>query len=907
MSTKLSFILVLFVCVLQLLLGFRVLGMPSSSSSSRPLLNSNAQLPADTSTTVAAAAAGSSSTHDDVLAGAADPKLLLPPPPAAGGSRLQIEAARASYSEAVVVVAVAAVGEASSSSSAAAAGRSSNVSPAAAHINPSVVVIVVILSVVFILSGFLHLLARCLGSRSSSSSSWVRADHDPPYEQRSHQLQLVSALHGQLQQLFHLHDAGVEQAFIDTLPVFAYASIHGLKDGADCAVCLNEFGEEDRLRLLPKCKHAFHTLCIDTWLLSNSTCPLCRRSLLPDPIIAGSAPLLLEPQAGSGSLCTHEQQLIITGAAAAVASSFANQSTLRAAAAAAPALSFRSRGSSLRHDSSCSRIREEAEDDHNESCEIQVLESPSPCIVPTVRVTDYYGIPTILKVELGKVKMDSRSKAAAAAAARHAHAAASPPPSTRSSSSNNVVLQRAGAAAGRSYSMGSYEYVVDPSNLELMIAPTPFPGRPQNWAPSRPTHRSALSDSIPELASASGTPAKDDLFWASRGLYTPHTLSRVRELLSPSPGRNSSRRSTGFFSPVAAAHAPGFFNMEKIVAELEEEVRSEEEEACSRSSSSYSSQLYETQTTTASYNSDAYLEAVHSGRSLQQYLDDQLLGEAATASGSLYFEAEADDDDDDDDDEESQSEGWSDPLPDEDEELDEALSAVAGGGCTTTTVIAAAPSDIISQTHESRGLSFRARFQAALRAQLPCATEAAVHGTKVMPEVVPKLAADQHNKDHNNNADLATRSSSLSRLPDQAKRTSVTFYRRRSLSETSAGMDHVQSGCNSHHQQQIQYSWIDIAVGQITAAAAGTRHHDHHRLQLLQVPASCNMQQVDESAAIMSSTAAVPASSSCKSKRYTLQWLMGRNSRVVYSAATPPPPPLPQLQPSSGIHACNSK
>ncbi len=806
--------------------------------------------------------------------------------------------------EAVVVVAVAAAGEASSSSAAAAA-RSSNVSPAAAHINPSVVVIVVILSVVFILSGFLHLLARCLGSRNSSSS-WVRADHDPPYQQRSHQLQLVSALHGQLQQLFHLHDAGVEQAFIDTLPVFAYASIHGLKDGADCAVCLNEFGEEDRLRLLPKFKHAFHTLCIDTWLLSNSTCPLCRRSLLPDPVIAGSAPLLVEPQAGSGSLCTHEQQLIITGATAAVASSFADQSTLRAAAA--PALSFRSRGSSLRHDSSCSRIREEAEDDHHESCEIQVLESPSPCIVPTVRVTDYYGIPTILKVELGKVKMDSRSKAAAAAAARHAHVAAVPPPSTRSSSSSNLVLQRAGAAAGRSYSMGSYEYVVDPSNLELMIAPTPFPGRPQNWAPSRPTHRSALSDSIPELASASETPAKDDLFWASRGLYTPHTLSRVRELLSPSPGRNSSRRSTGFFSPVAAAHAPEFFNMEKIVAELEEEVRSEEEEeACSRSSSSYSSQLYETQTTTASYNSDAYLEAVHSGRSLQQYLDDQLLGEAAAASGSLYFEAEAgdDDDDDDDDEEESESEGWSDPLPDEDEELDEALSAVAGGGGTTTTFIAAAPSDIISQTHESRGLSFRARFQAALRAQLPCATEG--HGTKVMPEVVPKLAADQHNKDHNNNnnAYLPTRSSSLSRLPDQAKRTSVTFYRRRSLSETSAGMDHVQPSCNSHHQQQMQYSWIDIAVGQI-AAAAGTRHHDHDRLQLLQVPVSCNMQQVDESAAIMSSTAAVLASSSCKSKRYTLQWLMGRNSRVVYSAATPPPPP-PQLQPSSGIHAYNSK
>ncbi|TYH99723.1 hypothetical protein ES332_A11G085700v1 [Gossypium tomentosum] len=29
-------------------------------------------------------------------------------------------------------------------------------------------------------------------------------------------------------------------------------------------------------RLLPLCCHAFHTHCIDTWLTSNQTCPLCR-------------------------------------------------------------------------------------------------------------------------------------------------------------------------------------------------------------------------------------------------------------------------------------------------------------------------------------------------------------------------------------------------------------------------------------------------------------------------------------------------------------------------------------------------------------------------------------------------------------------------------------------------------
>ncbi|OEL20310.1 RING-H2 finger protein ATL46 [Dichanthelium oligosanthes] len=89
-----------------------------------------------------------------------------------------------------------------------------------------------------------------------------------------------AAMDRQLQQLFNLHDSGLDQAFIDALPVFAYREIiGGNKEPFNCAVCLCEFHGEDRLRLLPVCGHAFHLQCIDTWLLSNSTCPLCRGTL----------------------------------------------------------------------------------------------------------------------------------------------------------------------------------------------------------------------------------------------------------------------------------------------------------------------------------------------------------------------------------------------------------------------------------------------------------------------------------------------------------------------------------------------------------------------------------------------------------------------------------------------------
>jgi E3 ubiquitin-protein ligase ATL6/9/15/31/42/55 len=70
--------------------------------------------------------------------------------------------------------------------------------------------------------------------------------------------------------------SGVEKKVIETLPFFKFSSLKGTKQGLECTVCLSKFEDEEILRLLPKCKHAFHMNCIDQWLESHSTCPLCR-------------------------------------------------------------------------------------------------------------------------------------------------------------------------------------------------------------------------------------------------------------------------------------------------------------------------------------------------------------------------------------------------------------------------------------------------------------------------------------------------------------------------------------------------------------------------------------------------------------------------------------------------------
>lgn len=80
---------------------------------------------------------------------------------------------------------------------------------------------------------------------------------------------------------------GLDPAALAALPVVVVGRRGGAgkeeeEEALECAVCLCEVAEGEEARLLPKCNHGFHVECIDMWLHSHTTCPLCR-----SPVVAG--------------------------------------------------------------------------------------------------------------------------------------------------------------------------------------------------------------------------------------------------------------------------------------------------------------------------------------------------------------------------------------------------------------------------------------------------------------------------------------------------------------------------------------------------------------------------------------------------------------------------------------------
>ncbi|KAK7393677.1 hypothetical protein VNO78_22240 [Psophocarpus tetragonolobus] len=70
---------------------------------------------------------------------------------------------------------------------------------------------------------------------------------------------------------------GLEEAVIRLIPVIQYKPEEGGTHFGECSVCLSEFQQNEKLRVIPNCSHVFHIDCIDAWLQNNGHCPLCRR------------------------------------------------------------------------------------------------------------------------------------------------------------------------------------------------------------------------------------------------------------------------------------------------------------------------------------------------------------------------------------------------------------------------------------------------------------------------------------------------------------------------------------------------------------------------------------------------------------------------------------------------------
>ncbi|EFJ35296.1 hypothetical protein SELMODRAFT_438576, partial [Selaginella moellendorffii] len=77
-------------------------------------------------------------------------------------------------------------------------------------------------------------------------------------------------------------DHGLNKSFRDNIPTIVFDAKFAETRGGDtqCAVCLGEYQIGEKLQQLPTCRHTFHVECIDEWLAGNSTCPICRTSLL---------------------------------------------------------------------------------------------------------------------------------------------------------------------------------------------------------------------------------------------------------------------------------------------------------------------------------------------------------------------------------------------------------------------------------------------------------------------------------------------------------------------------------------------------------------------------------------------------------------------------------------------------
>lgn len=132
-----------------------------------------------------------------------------------------------------------------------------------ARFSPSMAIIIVVLIAALFFIGFFSIYIRHCSDTSGAAGSVRRA-----LSMRSRRAAAAR---------------GLDASILETFPTFSYSEVkdHKIGKGAlECAVCLNEFEDDETIRLIPKCDHVFHAQCVDAWLESHVTCPVCRANLV---------------------------------------------------------------------------------------------------------------------------------------------------------------------------------------------------------------------------------------------------------------------------------------------------------------------------------------------------------------------------------------------------------------------------------------------------------------------------------------------------------------------------------------------------------------------------------------------------------------------------------------------------
>jgi E3 ubiquitin-protein ligase ATL10/75/76/77/78 len=73
-------------------------------------------------------------------------------------------------------------------------------------------------------------------------------------------------------------------------PIVFSAQTRLARAEAECAICLSDFIDGERVRVLPNCGHGFHANCVEEWIVQRSSCPTCRATCRLDGVAASEEP-----------------------------------------------------------------------------------------------------------------------------------------------------------------------------------------------------------------------------------------------------------------------------------------------------------------------------------------------------------------------------------------------------------------------------------------------------------------------------------------------------------------------------------------------------------------------------------------------------------------------------------------